>query len=155
LRIRARSDDLPDCGGKAGGRAPSFDWLQRTTFALSLYVFAVTPGLNIETADGFDRKSLAFTTVGTSPFVFEVLGMAFVRTQEGPDVEDGPVLNPSPRLAVCCDAAVCPVNRNICMRLMVSTVQEPKSKAKRHLGFGHGLGFGRLVLFPHHSIFSN
>jgi len=77
--------------------------------------------------------------------------MTFVLIQKVPNVEDGPVLHLSASLVVCCDAAVCLVNRNICVRLMVNAVQKPKSKPKRHFGFWHGHGFGRLLFFPHHS----
>jgi hypothetical protein len=143
---------IAEAGG--GGGAPSFDWLQRTAFALSLYVLAIAPELNVKPMNGSDPKAMAFKAVRASPFVFEVLGIAFVRSQKAPDVEDGPLLNPSPRLFMCCDADIRSVYCNICMGLLVSTIQEPKSKAKRHFGFGHRLGVGRLVSFPHHSIFS-
>jgi hypothetical protein len=95
----------PIAEGKGGG-APSFDWLQRTAFALSLYVLAIAPEPNVKPMNGSDPKAVAFKAVRASPFVFEVLGIAFVRSQKAPDVEDGPLLNPSPRMFMCCDANV-------------------------------------------------
>jgi hypothetical protein len=126
--------------------------LERTTLALSLYVLAITPGLNIETTNRFNRKALAVTAIGASPFVFEGLGMALVRSKKALDVEDYSLFNPSTRLSVRRDADVRSINRDISMGFLVSTVQEPKSKAKSYFGFGHVLGFGRPVFFPHYWI---
>jgi len=120
--------------------------------ALSLYVPATTLDLNIETWSGPDAKAAVFSNVGASPFVFEAIGYALVLVQEATDVEHGPLFNALPALLMCFDSDVRSVNRNICVGLLVRTIQEPKGKAERHFSFRHRLGFGRLAFVPHHSI---
>ena len=55
-----------------------------------------------------------------------------VLVQEATDVEHGPLFNALPALLMCFDSDVRSVNRNICVGLLVRTIQEPKGKAERH-----------------------